>query len=342
MKLKNDLDFTGKISNHHQIGGIETSVLDNGPGRGTRIAWVNTGAGLRYKIVIDRALDIADAFFNQYSLAWISHGGVTRPDSYANKGFEWLRSFGGGLVTTCGLSHIGGPESDGYGERNLHGRISNLPAEITDIIQPDILRGQNEIRITGVTRETSVFGPQLELKRTISSILGKPLIKIHDEVKNCGNQSVPHMILYHINFGWPLVDEGTEIICEGVWESRGNPLDDAIFRGNKDFKKCRAFDNDHNGVGEACAFIDPAADEKGFCTCGLSNRKLNLSFFMRFKKDQLPAVTNWQHWGRNEYVTALEPGTNPPFGQKKARELGKLIFLEPGEVRNYEIEMEVR
>ena len=32
-----------KVSNHAQIGGIETSVLDNGPGRGTRVAWVNTG-----------------------------------------------------------------------------------------------------------------------------------------------------------------------------------------------------------------------------------------------------------------------------------------------------------
>lgn len=52
-----------KISNVLQIGGIETAVIDNGAGRGTRIAWVNTGSGLRYKVVIDRAMDIADTFF---------------------------------------------------------------------------------------------------------------------------------------------------------------------------------------------------------------------------------------------------------------------------------------
>ena len=56
------LNWTDKISNTAQLGGIETSVLDNGRGRGTRIAWINTGAGLRFKIVLDRAMDIADAF----------------------------------------------------------------------------------------------------------------------------------------------------------------------------------------------------------------------------------------------------------------------------------------
>ena len=50
-----------QVLNPAQLGGIETSVLDNGPGRGVRVAWVNTGGGLRYKVVIDRGLDIADA-----------------------------------------------------------------------------------------------------------------------------------------------------------------------------------------------------------------------------------------------------------------------------------------
>jgi hypothetical protein len=68
--------FSGKISNAAQLGGIETSVIDNGLGRGTRIAWINTGTGLRYKVVIDRAMDIADALYNQHSLAWLSSTGI--------------------------------------------------------------------------------------------------------------------------------------------------------------------------------------------------------------------------------------------------------------------------
>jgi hypothetical protein len=115
-----------KISNTNQLGGIETSVLDNGAGRGTRIAWINTGSGLRFKVVIDRAMDIADAFYNEHSLAWLSHSGVSAAEALSDKGIEWLRTFGGGLVVTCGLSHVGGPEKDEFGERGIHGQISNL------------------------------------------------------------------------------------------------------------------------------------------------------------------------------------------------------------------------
>src|SRR5689334_20409949 len=123
-----DNRWKNKISNVKQIGGIETSIIDNGAGRGTRIAWINTGAGLRFKVVIDRAMDIAEAFYNEHSLAWISHPGIVFPQPYSNKGIDWLATFGGGLLTTCGLSHIGGPESDEYGERGLHGKISNVAA----------------------------------------------------------------------------------------------------------------------------------------------------------------------------------------------------------------------
>lgn len=163
-----------KISNTAQLGGIETSVLDNGAGRGTRIAWVNTGTGLRYKIVLDRAMDIADAFYNQYSLSWLSAAGVMPPERLSHTGIDWLRTFGGGLMTTCGLSHVGGPESDDYGERGLHGDISNIAAQIESIIQPDPVSGNMHMSITGIVKETRIFGPNLELKRTVSSELGSP------------------------------------------------------------------------------------------------------------------------------------------------------------------------
>ena len=77
--------WSDKVSNVAQVGGIETSVLDNGLGRGVRIAWFNTGSGLRFKVVIDRAMDIADAFFNQYSIAWLSHPGVMAPQPFQTK-----------------------------------------------------------------------------------------------------------------------------------------------------------------------------------------------------------------------------------------------------------------
>ena len=330
-----------KIGNVAQIGGIETSVLDNGLAKGTRIAWVNTGGGLRYKVVIDRGLDIVEAFYNQHSLAWISHAGVMAPRPDANRGLEWLYSFAGGLVTTCGLTHVGGPEDDEFGERGLHGRISNLPARIESIVQPDLLTGKLQMSITAVIKQSRVFGPNLELRRTISSTLGEPAVQICDVVTNLGNTPTPHMILYHCNYGWPLVDEGTEIICKGKWASRGLDMDNAVFNSKRNFKKCSKPLDSHRGGGEGCAFIDVTADRKGVCTVGLYNRKLSLVLALKYHKKQLPWLSNWQHWGPGEYVTALEPGTNPPIGQGKAREQKKLIHIAPGKSRTYELEMAI-
>lgn len=333
--------WTNKLSNAAQLGGIETSVIDNGLGKGTRIAWINTGTGLRFKVVIDRAMDIADAFYNQHSLAWLSHAGTLPPQPFSDRGIDWIRTFGGGLLTTCGLSHAGGPESDAYGERGLHGLVSNIPAEIESIIQPDPVMGKMEMSITGIIKQTQVFGPILELRRTISATLGEAKIRIHDEVLNRANTVTPHMMLYHCNFGWPLADEGAEIVWQGAWQSRDGDPNNPIFREGNDFRRCPAPLDEHSGGGEEAAFIDIDADADGICHCGLRNAALGLEVALRFQKSQLPWMTNWQHWGKGEYVTGIEPGTNPPIGQAKAREQNTLIQLAPGERRIYDLEIEV-
>ena len=118
-------------------------------------------------------MDIADAFYNQHSIAWLSHLGVTPPQPFSDQGLDWLRTFAGGLLVTCGLSHYGGPEKDAFGERGLHGWISNTPAEIESIIQPDPVIGKMDFSITGKIKETKIFGPSLEMRRTISGTVGK-------------------------------------------------------------------------------------------------------------------------------------------------------------------------
>ena len=330
-----------KISNPYQLGGIETAVLDEGMGRGARVAWVNTGTGLRYKLVLDRAMDIADAFYNQYSLAWLSHLGISAPQPMALKGTDWIKTFGGGLLVTCGLDHVGGPEKDAYGERGLHGSISNTPATIESVRQPDIRTGDLRMSITGIIRQTQPLGARYELKRTISGEIGRPAIIIQDEVTNSGNTTVPHMLLYHFNLGWPLVDEGSRILWDGSWTPRESGPENKIFREGNDFHRCPGPLEDHSGGGEEAVFVDVPGDESGFCHTGIYNEKLGLALAVKFRKSQLPWLTNWQHFGRGEYVSGLEPGTHPPIGQAAARKSEQLLFLEPGETKKYETELAV-
>jgi hypothetical protein len=329
-----------KISNHVQLGGIETSVLDNGLGKGTRIAWINTGTGLRYKVLIDRAMDISEAFYNEHSLAWISPLGVTPPQPFSDKNLGWLRTFGGGLLTTCGLDHVGGPEADEFGERGIHGLISNIPAEIISIIQPDLLTGNLEFSITGLIKQVKIFGPNYLLKRTISGKIGEAKIHIYDQVINVGNTIAPHMLLYHFNFGWPLADAGSEIFWKGkITKTRGN-VNTQLFAKNEG-KILPEILNEHASNGEEVAFIDGSADEEGICEAGIFNKNLGFGIKLIYTKAQLPWLTNWQHFAENEYVTGIEPGTHPPIGQAAAREVGSLIFLQSKESKQYELTLEI-
>ena len=340
-KISQPENWKHKISNTQQLGGIETSVLDNGPGKGVRIAWVNTGAGLRFKVLLDRGFDILDCFFNENSLAWISHAGGVSPQPFSNKGIDWLRTFGGGLLTTCGLSNAGPPNSDEHGERGLHGNFSNIPAELISIKQPDIYSDDLSFELVGKIRETTTFGPSLELTRTISGKLGSAKIRISDTVVNRGNTPAPHMVLYHINCGWPLIDEGTRIVWHGEIVPKANDVNNTEFNKKHQFTRCAPVLEEHSGFGEDVAFINPKPSNSDQVVCGFANDQLELGLKISFSKTQMPWLIHWQHWGKNEYVTALEPATNPPIGQAAARENGTLILLQPGESRSYEIDLEV-
>ncbi len=339
MAKHNESPWRNRIINHHQLGGIETSVLDNGAGRGVRIAWVNTGSGLRYKVVLDRSADIVDAFFNQYSLTFLSHGGITAPRPDSDHDLEWLWAFPCGLVTTCGLRHAGGPEKDEAETRGLHGKISNIPAMLESVIQPDHAADKLDMSITALMKESRLFGPNLELRRTITSRIGESWIKIADVVTNRGNSPAPHMMLYHCNFGWPLLDKGSQFCWKGRLVEVFRDTADRFAKGA--WKIVPEAMNEHCGANEACAYFDVEADENDIVTAAIANPQLPLAVCIKYNKKQLPVLTNWQHWGPGEYVTGIEPGTNPPVGQKRAKELGKLIMLKPGQSRKYEITLSV-
>lgn len=95
-------------------------------------------------------------------------------------------------------------------------QISKIPAEIESIIQFDPLDGKMGMSIKGTIRQSQVLGLGPELKRTISGTIGQASITIHDEVISRGNIPAPHMMLYHFNFCWSLVDDGTDIIWYGA------------------------------------------------------------------------------------------------------------------------------
>ena len=323
------------VLNTAQLGGIETSVLDNGPGRGSRIAWVNTGGGLRFKVLIDRGLDIFDADFLGQSLTWHSMTGVTTPSFAYSKGIDWLSSFYGGLVVSCGPTHVGAPFEEGGQQFGLHGSHSNTPAILESIVQPDLARGQKEMRIGALIRTSRVFGPNLELRRVISSELGSAAIHIIDQFTNCDDNRVPLAWLLHINFGFPLLEPEASTYC---YRGKLSPIRgrDEWFRDGFDYRAAPQPLEEHRGGGEYVTYIDPETIDGDRVLAGVVNKKRGLGVKVEFSKHDYPRLVNWQHWGpRGSYMGALEPTNAGVEGRPKDIERGWLQYLEPGESKTF-------
>ena len=205
-----------------QVAGIRQIEYADGKARGLRAAEVWTGSGFRFNVLLDRGMDVGAAEHNGRALAWL-HPALGTPQHYDPHSFGWIRTFGGGLVTTCGLTHFGQPEVDEGESLGLHGRISHTPAEKISVTEE--WRGDNYIlEIKGSVRQAVLFGENLLLTRTITTTLSANSLTIHDVVRNEGFRATPHMILYHCNLGFPVVSPDSELLIE---ESDVHPRDAA-------------------------------------------------------------------------------------------------------------------
>ena len=178
--------------------------LAAGRERGVRGFELTTGSGFACTVLADRALDITGASFRGRSLVYLSPAGQAHPAYYEPQGPGWLRTFPAGLLTTCGLSTLGSPGVDAGEELGLHGRISTLPVE--ELGYWGAWEGDDYwMHITGAVSEGVIFGNPLRLTRHITAQLGGSSVRIEDTVENLGGQPTPHMMLYHCNFGFPLL-----------------------------------------------------------------------------------------------------------------------------------------
>ena len=206
------------IGTMKQLAGVRTSVLDDGRGRGVRVADLDNSSGLSFQVLLDRGMDIGRATFKGIPLSYLAPVGIVHPAYYEPDGLRWLRSFGGGLLTGCGLSTVGTPAAEvGMrvdGPLGLHGRLSNTPAENLSVSE-DWEDSQYRLKISGLLREASFFAENLECIRTISTAFGSNGITLTDRITNRGVRPAPLMLLYHINTGFPLLGANAVLSAKG-------------------------------------------------------------------------------------------------------------------------------
>jgi galactose mutarotase-like enzyme len=291
------------------------STLPNG----MRIIQAYNSSGLTFTILPDRGLDIWTAHYNGIPLTWISQGSPFPPDF----GQNWLQQFNGGLLTTCGLTHVGPLEVDDItGEvRGIHGKYSQLRAYNVGVTD----RGWNDfysVQLKGTASEASLFGTQLQLNRTYKISLGLPAVEIEDTVTNLGDEPAPFMLLYHFNFGYPLVAEGTKLYVNSIVY----PRDAAAQAGYVTWSE---YEQAIAGYPEQVFFHHVRSNDT-LARAGLFRDELGV--VLTWDHRTLPYLGQWKNTRAGIYVNGVEPANCLPEGQNAARRSGRLMMLKPGEV----------
>lgn len=328
-------ELTRYVGDMDQLAGIRLMEGADGMERGARSLQVRTGSGLCFKVAADRAMDITACHYKGMSLAWISPVGEPHPAFFEANGLEWLRTFPGGLLATCGLDHFGPPCQDSGTDFGLHGRIGNLPARCVNY-QAGWVGDEYEMVISGEVRQARVFGENLVMRRRLSTRLGSNRILIEDAITNEGFNRQPHMVLYHINLGFPLVSEHTHL---KVATLQTLPRDAEAEKGLETWDRFQPPTPDYR---EQAFIHTPAAESNGHAKVEVENPSISLGLRLTFGTNSLPYLVEWKMMGEGVYVLGIEP-TNCQVigGRAAASEQGALPQLAPGETRHYCMELEV-
>ncbi len=328
-----------RVGRLEQVAGIRLLTLGDAGARGVRVLEFRTGSGLTFDVVVDRAFDIGRCELRGMPLAWQSAVGVEGPWYYEPEGLGFFRGFGGGLLTTCGIDHALFMAEDTAAQYHyppkqtevfgLHGRVSNRPARLAGYGEH-----WNEDTCTlwaeGETLQATVFGEQLVLRRRIEAVVGESRLRVHDVVENVGHDRTPHMLLYHVNAGFPVVDEGSEILVAAIGVAA---------RGEHPVEGYRQLAAPEAGFVEQVFEHELGGEPDGSVPAAVVNRRLGVGLYQVFNRRQLPNHFVWRTLGEGTYVVGIEPCTNRTAGRLDARDRGELIELAAGESRSYDLEL---
>jgi hypothetical protein len=193
--------------------------------------------------------------------------------------------------------------------------------------------------IQGNVQETAVFGENLVLHRKIWARLGENRLFVDDVIENVGYTPTENMMLYHFNAGFPVVDEGTELVAPFL---KTEPRTDEAKKALAEFSRFRG---PIPGFSEQVYYHEMVADQEGYVHSALINKRLKqgqgFGLYIKYQKAQLPLQIEWKMTGEGIYVVGMEPGTNRADGRSVERKNGRLILLQPGETRSYNLEIGV-
>ena len=310
-----------------QLSGVEEHRLVGGKGDGMRLYEIHTASGLDLTVSPDRNGDITRLRCNGKNLSYLSPCGYVAPAYYDNVGSNWLDSFTAGFLTTCGLQSVGTPCEDEGEMLPLHGSIANTPCEAAYWTEEE-----ETYTIHTRTSDETIFGRKLTLERKLVIQKAENRFEVIDTITNTGDRVEPFEVLYHMNMGYPLLDEDSVVeipSCEVV------PRND---HAAADLEHWMRMEPPTPEFEERC-YYHRFQNENGHAA--IYQPKLGLELSIDFDARELDGFVEWKMMGVRDYVLGLECGNCYPDGRDVMRKTGMLKFLQPGEQKTYHVTVTV-
>lgn len=270
-----------KVNNLSQIASVTRYTVTSGKSQGLNVIDCNNGV-IRFLLNESNALDVMQLYHNGVNVSFLSKNAFT-----ANKsGFD--SRFEGGMLYTCGFDSVG--SRDGFA---THGSFHITPAEVTKIECND-----EEIIIEADVRNSALFGKNLLVKRRVYTKVGSSSVKISDTLINEAYRAEDYCVLYHVNFGYPMLDEGVEIEAD---------LSEIIPRtdwAKQNSDTATLIESPVDNKEETCYYLELNKPE-----ISVVNKKLAKKCTVKYSGDTLPCFIEWKSMASGDYAFGLEPTT---------------------------------
>jgi len=314
---------------------ISKLTLKGGKQHGVDVVAIENGC-LTVVVCPTRGMGILEAFTEEVMLGWDSpvkevvHPAYVAEESRGLLG--WLEGFTE-LVCRCGLAYHGAPGEDvvlsntGAETRiklPLHGTIANTPASRVAVMVD--LEPPHTLSVAGEMYDTQMFGSCYRLLSTVSTVPGSSEFTVSDVVENLGGTNSELELLYHCNYGPPVLGEGARLLAPASFVC---PRDAEAQKG---MAAWGTYGPPRTGFAEQCYFLRMHADGQGRTLVALVDPEKKLAATVRYSVEQLPAFTIWRNTAAEAdgYVTGLEPGTDYPNQRAFERQKGRVIEVPPG------------
>lgn len=322
---------------------IKKYILHGGKQEGVDVIEVDNGR-LSFVVIPTRGMNVLHVTQGDLRLGWDSPVKEVVHPSFINlqarSGLGWLDGFNEWMVR-CGLEFAGHPGEDKFinnvgdeatMELTLHGKIGNIPASEVEVIVES--RPPHRIRVRGRVDERSFYGARLELWSEISTEPGTSQWRIDDVVTNRGGGDQEFQVIYHGNYGRPLLEAGAKVVAAAKHVA---PMNENAAAGINTYGTYAA---PTKGFIEQVYLIEPYADSAGSTMVLLQNAAGDRGTSIRWPIEQLPYLTIWKNTASklDGYVTGLEPATGFPFNRRVERKFGRVPKLGPGQQRKFTLD----